>query len=81
MTQGNTDAAPAYERAGVNIDAGHRAVALMEDAVALGEGRDLLGEDFFVGGVRHVGSLAHWAIWVISNGCGCCAAWGCSGPA
>ncbi|GBF05349.1 phosphoribosylaminoimidazole synthetase [Deinococcus aerius] len=40
MTQGNTDAAEAstgasaYERAGVSIDAGHRAVALMKGAVA-----------------------------------------------
>ncbi|GAA5532199.1 phosphoribosylformylglycinamidine cyclo-ligase [Deinococcus aluminii] len=38
MTQGNTDAAQtgasAYERAGVSIDAGHRAVALMKGAVA-----------------------------------------------
>ncbi|WP_034385041.1 phosphoribosylformylglycinamidine cyclo-ligase [Deinococcus sp. YIM 77859] len=38
MTQGKTDAvqvgASAYERAGVNIDAGHRAVALMRSAVA-----------------------------------------------
>ncbi|MEW6422719.1 MAG: phosphoribosylformylglycinamidine cyclo-ligase [Deinococcota bacterium] len=38
MTQGKTDAAQAgasaYERAGVSIDAGHRAVALMKDAVA-----------------------------------------------
>lgn len=40
MTQGNTDAAEAstgasaYERAGVSIDAGHRAVALMKEAVA-----------------------------------------------
>ncbi|EYB67520.1 phosphoribosylaminoimidazole synthetase [Deinococcus phoenicis] len=38
MTQGKTDAAPAgtsaYERAGVSIDAGHRAVALMKGAVA-----------------------------------------------
>lgn len=38
MTQGKMDAAQAgasaYERAGVSIDAGHRAVALMKDAVA-----------------------------------------------
>jgi phosphoribosylformylglycinamidine cyclo-ligase len=40
MTQGKTDpapappAAPAYERAGVSIDAGQRAVALMKGAVA-----------------------------------------------
>src|SRR5690606_30823021 len=23
----------------------------------------------------------YWATWVISKACGCCAAWGCSGPA
>ncbi|WP_198296305.1 phosphoribosylformylglycinamidine cyclo-ligase [Deinococcus sp. DB0503] len=38
MTQGKMDSAQAgasaYERAGVSIDAGHRAVALMKDAVA-----------------------------------------------
>lgn len=36
MTQTNRDApaASAYERAGVSIDAGHRAVSLMKDAVA-----------------------------------------------
>lgn len=36
MTHSNTDpaAASAYERAGVDIDAGHRAVNLMKDAVA-----------------------------------------------
>lgn len=34
MTQADTDAVSAYERAGVNIDAGHRTVALMKEAVA-----------------------------------------------
>ncbi|MPY66206.1 phosphoribosylformylglycinamidine cyclo-ligase [Deinococcus sp. SDU3-2] len=43
MTQGNTDAAPAYERAGVNIDAGHRAVALMKEAVARTHTPNVLG--------------------------------------
>lgn len=43
MTQANTDAAPAYERAGVNIDAGHRAVALMKDAVARTHTPNVLG--------------------------------------
>ncbi|MEF2278719.1 phosphoribosylformylglycinamidine cyclo-ligase [Deinococcus sp. YIM 134068] len=34
MTEGNGSAGSAYERAGVSIDAGHRAVSLMRDAVA-----------------------------------------------
>ena len=29
----------------------------------------------------HGNFLGHWAILVISNGCGCCAACGCAGPA
>lgn len=45
MTQGKSDAsaASAYERAGVSIDAGHRAVELMKDAVARTHTPNVLG--------------------------------------
>ncbi|ACO46358.1 phosphoribosylformylglycinamidine cyclo-ligase [Deinococcus deserti] len=47
MKDSNTDAAPqgasAYERAGVSIDAGHRAVELMKGAVARTHGPEVLG--------------------------------------
>ena len=43
--------------------------------------RGLRGFGGFCGFFQGFGRLGHWATCLISNGTGCCAAWGCSGPA